>query len=672
MCTTALLLLLQASPQDLQVSGHAGFGGIVARGEWTPLTVDLDYRGKEDLDLVLSFTWGQGQSVQDSANPALSSLYGKTGPVHRLPVSIAARSRKRLSISLRAPLGDTLQAWAFAENARTGRSLAAAELRARSLPAGKRFAAVVGSEAPEGLGGWFSALAAPEHLPEDWRAYGGVDVLFWLDAKPSELRSQAQADALRTWVEFGGRLVVARSSDLGLAGSPIGDLLPAIPKGARRLPGLPALAGAAGSAPAGPAMILDSAPRGGRVRLEQDGVPLVIDAPLGTGRSIFVALDPLSGPFSGWTAAERFWPWLLPPGRPAAESGTADGLSPPPAIGAVSLAQSAGQFPDVAPPAIGGLFLLIVIYLVIVGPFDYFVLKKLRRLELTWITFPAYVTIFTLLILFSGGAFIERAAYQREILVIDRAAGAAQERRLALSAVLAPRNQRYSLTDVEPVSSNYLTSQFASLDLGNAVLARLPEAILKDWTVARGATGLVAVDRARPARGSLRWTLHEGSLSIRNETGGPLRPAVLLAGGAAWEVDPIPAGVTEVRISKKHATIDAYLNAEGAAGEQGSVVDPSAYTWSRDGFESAPRTGGIKEQTLDASVRRMLLNLSFGSTSRGASGFARSLDATDFLRAGGSMLLVWEKHEQAEAAFDPLPNRFTGLALIRYFQGPSK
>ncbi len=675
--TTLLLLAQAAAPQqpakakqELQVSGHAGFGGVVDRGEWTPLTIDLDNRGEDDLDLVLAVTWGQSGGIQDTDKPTIGSLYGRTGPVHRLPASIAARSRKRLSIGVRCPRQDRLNAWVFAESAKTGRTLAAGELLTRGIPAKQRLTVVVGADRLEGYAG-FTAQAAPEHLPEDWRAYASVDTLVWLDAKASDFRSQAQVDALRTWIQFGGRFILARASEIGLAGTPVADLLPVTLKGGRPLAALSALAPVGGSVPEGRAIVLDSVAERGGVRLVQDGMPLLVEGSLGAGTSIFVAFDPSKEPFAKWPGAGKFWAWAAP-ARPAPEaSGNEQLAQAPESIGAMSLATQAGTFPDVAPPAIGGLFVLIVIYLVVVGPFDYFVLRKLKRLELTWITFPSYVVLFTLLILFAGGAFIERAAYQRELVVIDRAGDAPHERRRALSAVLAPRNQRYAIQGAEPVSSNYLTSQLSSLDLGNAVLARAPEITLRDWTVARGATGLVVTDRAAPRQApALSWTIRDGRLSTKN--GGALvRPSALITAAAVYEVEPIPPGQAEVLIKSRRSLVD-FLKAEKANSVSENAPNDEMDWRYRQAYDGERPAISVKENALDGQLRRALLALSFGDLKKPVTGFARSLDARRWLDAGGSVLLVWEKPEKAEAEFDPLPTRYTGLTMIRYFQGPAK
>ena len=50
------------------------------------------------------------------------------------------------------------------------------------------------------------------------------------------------------------------------------------------------------------------------------------------------------------------------------------------------------MFEEIPVISFGVVALFILFYIVLVGPLDYFILKKLfKRLELTWITFPTIV-----------------------------------------------------------------------------------------------------------------------------------------------------------------------------------------------------------------------------------------------------------------------------------------
>src|SRR5205085_6149013 len=61
------------------------------------------------------------------------------------------------------------------------------------------------------------------------------------------------------------------------------------------------------------------------------------------------------------------------------------------------------NFPDVPVVSFGWVALFILIYIIIVGPLDYFFLKKVvKRLELTWITFPAVVIVISAVAYFAA------------------------------------------------------------------------------------------------------------------------------------------------------------------------------------------------------------------------------------------------------------------------------
>jgi hypothetical protein len=51
---------------------------------------------------------------------------------------------------------------------------------------------------------------------------------------------------------------------------------------------------------------------------------------------------------------------------------------------------------------VGWLLLLLLIYLLVIGPFDRIWLKRINKPMLTWITFPCYVMFFSGLIYFIG------------------------------------------------------------------------------------------------------------------------------------------------------------------------------------------------------------------------------------------------------------------------------
>lgn len=645
MIESALFLLLAASlqpKQEVLVSGHAGWSGLVERGQWAPLVVDLEHRGDEDADLELFVVWASPSEFQNE-KPLLATLNGKAGPVHRLAVSLGARSRRRLSLTLRVPTAPGLNAWVVAEKA--GRPVAVGEILARTAARGRGLVVTVGTRPSDGLAtaGFLPAAATPEHLPEDWRAYTAVQAVVWLDARASDLRSQAQVDALAGWVAAGGRLVVSRSGEAGLSGTALAELLPVSLRGSRE-DDLSPLGGIGPAPPAGRALILESALVRGTSLLQHGTRPLVASCPRGAGHVYFVAFDVTQAPFDGWSGAAGFWRWLLKPAPVPAPP--TDAVQAPVEIGAAGLAGLAAQFPGMPPPELGGLFLLIFAYLAVVGPVDYFLLRRLRRLELTWLTFPAYVAIFTLLILLAGGAFLERPTVQREIAVEDRMPDVGLARRRAVAAVLTPRAMLFDLQG-EPVSANFLTRSLygeVASDLGHPRLDRDGAAMaLRRWTIERGATAVAVDDRLEPMTSNVTFEPgSDGTVAVTSGLDGEIRGALWVTAAGAASLPPIPRGRSTLT--------------PGRPRPLSTLRSP------------APLASGPPppEDPLDDQIRTQLMHLSFAPEGP-RTGFAEGLDAGGWLRSGGAVLVWWEPVDEPTVAFAPRPGRRSGVRMVRVF-----
>jgi hypothetical protein len=653
--------------QEIQVSGAAGWGGRAHRGEPAPVLLDLDNRGKRDAELTIAVTWANNFSAQAQENPSLDTVFGRIGPVHQLSLTLPAKSRKRISLTLLTPDSSQISVWAFALDAKSGRTLARGELGARLLDANKRIVGVVGLSRPEGIEDGSVELAniQPDELPEDWQGYAALEALVWMDGRANEIRSAAQVDALKQWISTGGRFCVARANTVDLGGTPVADLLP-VKLGATRE--LASLGG--GQLPDLGAVVLESTVRKGAIRAQSEGVPLVVEMNREAGRVTFAAFDPSRAPFTGWAGTKPFWRWLLDIGRaPPLQKQNEEHA--PAAIGSRLLAEQARRFPDVAAPEIGGLFLLIILYLIVVGPLDYLLLRMLKRLEFTWFTFPGYVLLFTLFILLVGGAFIQRAAHQREIAVVDHYPESGFVRSRALSAVLAPADVLYQVEDAQPLSSNFIQNERAG-DSGSKTsdvrMLRTPRLNAENWLLNRNFTGLAMADRCASGPSPLSYAItsppkQEIQVSVKNATGEILQNCVLVTRDGIYEILSIPPGDTTVAGSRLALTTEDFAKREGRVAVQPGGVQ----------VDQENGAAGIKEQELNPQVRKALIGVSFPGTEgepEPLTGFARGLDANRWVRSGGSILLAWPLKTEAVVRFDPKPGRYTGVTLYRFFQGP--
>lgn len=664
-------------PPELQVSGYAGWGGRVSVGDWTPVLIDLDYRGKKDVDIVLSVTWAANFAHQSVENPSLESVIGRSGPVHQVGLSMPSKTRKRVSVTLLTPEIDRTSIWAFAVDARNGKTLARRELVVRAVEPHKRIVAVVGSARPDGLQDANLELASlqPDELPEEWQGYSALTALIWLDGRATEIRGSAQIDALKQWISTGGTFCVARANTVGLAGTAIADLLPVKLGASRELPTL-----GSGRLPAGPMVVLGSSLRKGALRAVQDEIPIVVESAQDAGRIIFLAADPARDPFVGWAEAGEFWKWLLhlPPPPAAARPEEHRSLR---SIGSYALTQQAGRFPDVAAPEIGGLFLLIILYLVVVGPLDYLLLRWLKKMEYTWFTFPGYVAAFTLFILMVGGAFIQRAAHQREIAVVDHYPDSGFVRHRALSAVLAPANVIYRVEEAQPLSSNHAGNDLSfetAEKFSQIQITRTPQKSVDNWLLFRGYTGLALADRCSQTPSPIAYTITgqdnvEVKLTVKNTSTETFESSSLITPRGAYFISSIPPGESQISGSRTSPTLADFVEKEG----QRPVRLPAQPDYGRMGMPQYPGgdvNTGNSEQYLNPPVRKALVGLSFPTGSPQElellTGLARGLQAKTWLDAGGSVLLVWPQKTQAVVRFDPQPSRYTSVTLLRFFQGP--
>ena len=130
------------------------------------------------------------------------------------------------------------------------------------------------------------------------------------------------------------------------------------------------------------------------------------DRPYGGGLGHAPRVRPAAGWIAESDAAQDLWRRLLPPRTFGGLSFFDDNLL----VGAVS------QLPALALPPIGGLILILLAYILLIGPINYFVLRRLDRREWAWFTMPI------LIVVFGVGAYGFGAALRGSELVVNEVA----------------------------------------------------------------------------------------------------------------------------------------------------------------------------------------------------------------------------------------------------------
>jgi hypothetical protein len=279
-----------------------------------------------------------------------------------------------------------------------------------------------------------------QELPNRWFGYQGADLVILTTGQRDFATAflnerENRKEALAEWVRRGGRLVIScgRNQDLVpklLAG--LGMDFPVRVTEPLHLvsldavqawlpPGHPKLAHAVDKkrpgAAAPPVDVAKLERKPGQdaeviipAREDENSPLLMVRAPHGLGQVVLVAFDLDEPPFTSWEGQSDFWKRLQertrtkPMDVTAAQPGVYRGVAAEANDVAADLERGLENFPEISVISFGWVALFILVYIIIVGPLDYLFLKKVvKRLELTWITFP------TVVLIVSAGAYF--AAY---------------------------------------------------------------------------------------------------------------------------------------------------------------------------------------------------------------------------------------------------------------------
>jgi hypothetical protein len=225
----------------------------------------------------------------------------------------------------------------------------------------------------------------PEDLPSRVEAWSPIDRLIWQDVDSNRLQAD-QITAMRGWLAGGGRLVIAGgSAGPGVLSTFPDDILPFRPTAT------------VDASPESLTSLLGETPRGasdipalggelvrGRLLANVGDRAIAAEAPLGSGVVSLIGIDPGTAWIVDGGLAQNLWRSLVPQ-REAGPLVLGDDNQ---IITAVS------QLPALALPPIGGLLLLLAGYILLIGPINYAVLRKLDRREWAWVTMPVLIGVF--------------------------------------------------------------------------------------------------------------------------------------------------------------------------------------------------------------------------------------------------------------------------------------
>lgn len=441
----AMLFPFRAGAQTpgVVMNASALYDGSSKYGEWLPVLVDLENSGADVSGQAEVLVSGSGQETTYAQHVELPRGSRKQVTIYVVPNNFT----RRLVVTF-VPDGG-------------GDPLASEQVEVRPVPNIRYMIGVIsaGGEGLEPLAGAnFRGTRGQQAetmlltldlttLPDRPEALRTLDLLVIAGVDTTPLTPRQRA-ALEQYVAQGGVLALGGGPDAArvLAGLPE-SVRPVTLTGETNLETLAALDLATGEAvrvngpfPAAVAepLVEDS------VRYAEGELALVVEHEVGEGAVLWMALDPTLTPFDAWAGTDEFW--LAAVGQRAAYP-----LDLPPDVAPrqmfnEQLYYALQNLPSLDLPSLRLLVPLLAVYILMVGPVNYLVLRRQRRLELAWVTIPAIT------LLFSAGAY--GLGYQlrgsdvilNQVAVVRAVPGAEGGYVRSLMGIFSPSRRTYTLS----------------------------------------------------------------------------------------------------------------------------------------------------------------------------------------------------------------------------------
>jgi len=388
----------------------------------------------------------------------------------------------------------------------------------------------------------------------------------------------------------------------------------------------------------GDLQVVTGAIRDGRAVVSAGGVPLIVTANRGKGRITALMFSPEREPFKSWKHLPTMWSRLAEvPGQLYVSSDyyQSYGQSPDGIFGAMIDSRQVHKLP------IGWLLILLIVYLVIIGPFDQWWLKRIGKPMLTWITFPCYVVLFSLLIYFIGYKLRAGESEYNELHLVDvlRNGDHAEMRGRTYSSIYAPSNARFDLESKQKVATfrgeflgfgTEATERATITQNGDSFKA---EVFVPVWT-----SQLFTSDwwsgGEMPFDIQIKPLADGWNVKVKNNTDRPMKSAQLVIEGRVVTLAEIAAGASvSVNITREQGTaLSEFVRQYGQNFQRAAQQRQNAF--------GASKGGRISDLPNSSAAASFLSQLRQDQNYNGFIG-TPGLDLSQLVERGSAVLLAW-------------------------------
>ncbi|MCB2153464.1 hypothetical protein KQI84_01140 [bacterium] len=399
---------------DLTINAVAGYGGYYRPGKWAPVVVSIDNRPREGKPGDTSLDFEGRLIIETQSFSTRGGQYQFTRDV-----TVPAFSTQRFVVYAKFPENTSVQRPSLEVRASSGRRIQVIPLDVQPLLKNDVLMVTVSEQLarlyfPVPRSGAVNFIKqadmSTQHFPDHWAGYDSVDILVFPRWPEGRLTSQS-VDAIRDWVNMGGTLVFLGGSNSNSYASGVPeDLLPVMTESSA-----PFLIGENGMVEAdedtslleeNAVLVSRATVREGASVLVEGGkdIPLLVRRPHGRGQILFIAFDLETLPEKVRNLFAPYWMGVQP-----IRNVVDWRYALPKTLGELRLIAKG----TARPPNVALIIMICVLYTVIVGPVNFFILNKRNWIQWAWLTVPLIVLIFSGLIytigtLSKGGKYIAR------------------------------------------------------------------------------------------------------------------------------------------------------------------------------------------------------------------------------------------------------------------------
>jgi hypothetical protein len=594
---------VEAAESPLTITAHIGYSDVVKTQQWMPIAISVTNNGPEvdgNLEILASFGGRPG-----FAWPA----------VYERPVVLATGSTKYFRTYLATDPSMTVTI-RVVKNGRVVGSQDAAGVRNASTLIGvlSDDSAALDNLAVVHPGGVSPSVVhlGLADIVDSAIALRGFDLLV-VDDFATDGLSASQRAAIADYVRTGGHLLVGTGASWRrtVAGLPP-DILPLQVTGLTTLSSSSALGGLSD------VQVATGTLSGGTAWLSEGNQPLLADRTIGSGSVTLAAFDWKQDPISGWSGTDALLrkfvvrTMFATQGPAMAMGGPVPGQFGGQGSSAYqrssALSQVLGNLPALDLPSLALTGVLVLIYVLLVGPINYFVLGALHRRALSWITLPL-IAVIVAAGAYGGGIWTRGQSVQtNQLSIIHVDPGSDRAYQETYTGVLTPTRGDYEVGTGRP---GVLVSPIGSFNpYGGGARADIRVNVTDGTISLPGMTAFTlrgfateSIIAAPQLTGHLQEVNGQLTGTIENRSTMTFTDAVLIAGDGYQKLGALaPGAIVSISFTPQNPTL---------------ITGPPAVYGIYPNYSFGPQTGPLTAAQREGETKTRILTLLNGGGFKG-------------------------------------------------------